>query len=676
MQPPPAAAAPALTLDARQQAVVAEARPHVQVLAGPGSGKTATLAARIARQITNGTPARQIVALTYTRMMRGELRARVLAQAPAGLPCVACGGTGKVSAQGSGMMVGCGVCLGTGQVAPGEPTVGTIHSFAAKVVRDAINGDLAGGSEVLALGWITSADFGIVAPDDLDLLIDAAYQAARKKVKKGDLKAGMHLAGTALGQWPPESAARQELVRRNLLTFDDLLTCLEIVAGAEGKGFGPALREVYPVAYVDEAQDLSRQIWSILRRWRPAQLMTFGDDGQAIFGFMARKRDGAPGRAEVEAQTDALSSGWPSERWPSAMLRLQMSACYRAVPEIVAFNDRLRAALTGAGACLLMGLDVTRAPAATGSAPVQVLVASEVDEGGALTVVDTVTGLLRAGVAPEAIVVLVRFWDLGETIAAALRSLHVPLAMPERGTTALATKQGRAYLGLVAGASRGAVDTVDAVAVMDAFGITGSRSVVDDANSSAIRDGVSLATALDWDSTSVCFPRGFWTAVVCAKTLGDLHTALEAGYKQIGAHLYAPLIAASEAGMEAVGRDGTPMDLTMWRVEASERDVARVKPGHVAISSIHGAKGREWPVVIVAGACEGVMPGPADKNDNDFNESARCLYTATTRARDVLRVVVPTTLRGKPRDPSRWLTTAGLAPANPAVPKADGPKEF
>lgn len=59
----------------------------------------------------------------------------------------------------------------------------------------------------------------------------------------------------------------------------------------------------------------------------------------------------------------------------------------------------------------------------------------------------------------------------------------------------------------------------------------------------------------------------------------------------------------------------------------------------VAISTIHGAKGLEWPVVFVPGVGEGLLPASfAEDTEESINEERRCLYVATSRAKALLHV--------------------------------------
>ena len=56
----------------------------------------------------------------------------------------------------------------------------------------------------------------------------------------------------------------------------------------------------------------------------------------------------------------------------------------------------------------------------------------------------------------------------------------------------------------------------------------------------------------------------------------------------------------------------------------------------IVVSTVHRAKGLEFPRVVVPDAQDGTYPHPFDRTDDDRNESARILYVAMTRAKDRL----------------------------------------
>lgn len=68
----------------------------------------------------------------------------------------------------------------------------------------------------------------------------------------------------------------------------------------------------------------------------------------------------------------------------------------------------------------------------------------------------------------------------------------------------------------------------------------------------------------------------------------------------------------------------------------------------IVLSTIHSAKGLEWPVVYVAGCAEGKFPRYSDTDEEDIRkkelaEELRCMYVAVTRAKDCLTVTFPQT---------------------------------
>ncbi|CAH2350838.1 putative ATP-dependent DNA helicase Srs2p [[Candida] railenensis] len=65
----------------------------------------------------------------------------------------------------------------------------------------------------------------------------------------------------------------------------------------------------------------------------------------------------------------------------------------------------------------------------------------------------------------------------------------------------------------------------------------------------------------------------------------------------------------------------------------------RENGGKVILSTIHGSKGLEWPVVFVPGLSEGIIPAKfAMDNGGTEDEERRCFYVATTRAKHLLYV--------------------------------------
>ena len=272
------------TLDTDQRAAAEHTARILRIDAGPGAGKTEVLAQRIVHMLTSGLyQPGQIVALTFTRSMAADLRRRITAALPPDLPCRACDGRGKFLPEHDGATgFDCGACYGTGRMSVEGVTIGTLHALAAKWVRLALKGDLAGGASVKALGLVLDHTFGLAVPEDVDdMLVMAQETIGKKKITQKALKEGLTLVGRALDNWPPHTEARRQLRARNLATYDDLLVMLRAAVTAQAAAPGEkTLRQMHPCLLVDEMQDLSALHWHIIQAWGPDAMTYVGDDAQ------------------------------------------------------------------------------------------------------------------------------------------------------------------------------------------------------------------------------------------------------------------------------------------------------------------------------------------------------------------------------------------------------------
>ena len=212
---------------AQRSAVLAEA-PVVAVIAGPGTGKTRTLTARIARLVAEGTPPESITAVTFTRQAAAEMRTRLETA------------LGPQRAQ--------------------ALTIGTFHAVALRQLPE--KAILTGAAaQAVAKDVLKAADCPLAPAEFLSRL------SARKNGMPAEL---------------PEAAAQayaEALAARNVRDLDDIL--LEALAAP------PADPRPFTHLLVDEFQDINALQHRLVQHWAACgqSLFVIGDPDQSIYGF-------------------------------------------------------------------------------------------------------------------------------------------------------------------------------------------------------------------------------------------------------------------------------------------------------------------------------------------------------------------------------------------------------
>ena len=243
------------------------------IIAGPGSGKTATLAARIAHLIQQGTDPKTILALSFTVKAAVELRERIAKTA--------------------------------GDAASGI-TGATFHSLCASILREQ-----AGAGE---------RDFTILNDAERDMILQKIWKAETGKSRYRGLGSYIEtrkrflllpgentlalegipaeLSGLAEEMGLPEAKPEQERLYRvyrehlqanGSLDFDGLIAeTVRLLAG--NPGLLAQYRERFSSLFVDEYQDINFAQYVLIRLLAPNSpgtqtLWVIGDPNQAIYGF-------------------------------------------------------------------------------------------------------------------------------------------------------------------------------------------------------------------------------------------------------------------------------------------------------------------------------------------------------------------------------------------------------
>jgi DNA helicase II / ATP-dependent DNA helicase PcrA len=283
-------------LNARQREAACHEGGALLILAGAGTGKTNTLAHRVAHLVLRGADPQRILLLTFSRRAAIEMTRRARRIASATLP---------------------GIRI---------PWSGTFHAIANRLIRmHAARLRLDPAFSVLDRGD---------AADLLDVLRhELGFSKSEKRFPRKDtcLAIYSHRVNTqaslkdTLEGWFPWCAEWQfELnklfktyVERKLdnqaLDYDDLL--LYWHAMMDDEGLARAIGECFDHVLVDEYQDTNVLQAEILRRLRPdgRGLTVVGDDAQAIYSFRAATVDNILGfQSQYQSQKIELQENYRS----------------------------------------------------------------------------------------------------------------------------------------------------------------------------------------------------------------------------------------------------------------------------------------------------------------------------------------------------------------------------
>ncbi len=610
---------PALT--AAQRAVVEHDGGRAVVLAVAGAGKTTTMVARVRHRVATGRcdPAATLV-VSFSRAAVAAVRAKLDAD-----PI-----TAAVEARTFHALAHRLLALGTDRTGAGPAADDVVSAIVRIARREAVDRD-----PDLADAW-QAADL-------------AAFTAYR-----GRALARLELPGLATRALPPSAIAEArppppdpehpahpalledfERVRaaRGWMDHDQLLVEAwlavhgdpAIVAGARGR---------WRTWLIDEAQDLNAVQLALLERltFGRDDVVLVGDDDQAIYGF----RGSTPGllrgyAAEHRARVLVLDEAFRSRAEPLAIAASLMAhAGATGGPERAHVRPR---AVRGPGGALT--LDVASGPdgearallaracthhGAGGAWRDQVVLLRRFDQAPALERAAARLGvpLRLEGVAP-----LVRHPEVVAAwagVALALGALHdAPPATRERAWR-------RWLLGPGAQTRPAALATARALAGSPGPGARAWRTHAPRGADPAVGERLAAIAAVAEDA---------------ARALSAAGTDPRRWPAGPGLRL--------RAALDLLGDAGPTPAATAY--EAWRRTVrARAPDDALLVTSVHRAKGLEWPVVHVPGMTAGVFPTGSDP------EERRLAYVAWTRARDALHLY-----RDGLRPPSPFLADGDVA---------------
>lgn len=620
----------------QREAVIHDSRTPLLIIAGAGSGKTNTLAHRVAHLILDGADSRRILLLTFSRRAAVEMTRR--AERIIRASCVATSNDTHAVAASANR-------IARARMHTGSLTwSGTFHAIANRLLRlhgHAIKLDPA----FTVLDRSDAADLMNLVRNELGLA-----KKARRFPKKGTCLAIYSRVVNArkpLEQclveafpWCEEWAeklrglfrayvsAKQE---RHVLDYDDLLLYWYYLM--EEPQLAERVRERFDHVLVDEYQDTNALQASILEHLRPdgSGLTVVGDDAQAIYGFRS---------ATVRNILD-----FPS-RFPVTAKLVTLAENYRSTQSILNATNALMAEAKECFAKQLFSRRPSQqkpilATVEDEMAQVDYVIERILDNREAGTDLKKQAVLFRTSHHSDALEVelarrnipYVKFGGLKFLEAAHVKDVLCALRWAENPTDSVAAFR---VLQLLPGVG-------PAVAKRIFEYVAGERHALQ----SLSRFTPPAATREMWPDTCQLFevignPNTEWR--------GQMHR-LRQWYQPLLEQIYdhaqvrlGDIEQLEQLSSEYPNRERFLSELTL-DPPSSTGDLAGpplLDEDYLILSTIHSAKGQEWDAVFLLNCVDGCIPSDLSTGDEkQVEEERRLLYVAMTRARNDLHLLHP-----------------------------------
>jgi DNA helicase-2/ATP-dependent DNA helicase PcrA len=588
------------------------------VIAGAGSGKTNTLAHRVAHLIVNGADPRRILLMTFSRRAASEMTKRVERIAR------------KVMGDNAGVM--------TDALA----WAGTFHGIGARLLREY--------AERIGLDpAFTIHD----REDSADLINLIRHEKGFSKTAdrfpaKGtclsiysrcvNAEAGIEqVLGSSFpwcAGWASElkelfSGYVEAKQRQNVLDYDDLL--LYWTQTMSDPGLADEIGSRFDHVLVDEYQDTNRLQSSILLALKPEGhgLTVVGDDAQSIYAFRA---------ATVRNILD-----FPGQFSPPANI-ITLDRNYRSTQTILAAANGV---IDLARERFTKNLWTDRI---SGAKPRLVTVRDEADQ--ARCIVEGVLENRESGTLLKQHAVLFRTSSHSGPLEVELTRRNIPFVKfgGLKFLDAAHIKDMLALLRFVEN-PRDRVAGFRLMHLIPGVGSTSAQRVLDAMAGSA--DPIAVLTGEkappragdDWKT---------FVGVVADISRSNWPADLERARLWYEPHLdrihedaetrRADLIQLEQIASGYPSRERFLTELTLDPPDATsdQAGVPLLDEDYLILSTIHSAKGQEWKSVYVLNVVDGCMPSDLGAGTSaELEEERRLLYVAMTRAKDDLHLIVP-----------------------------------
>ncbi|WP_458233018.1 ATP-dependent helicase [Roseateles sp. P5_E8] len=589
------------------------------VIAGAGSGKTKTLASRVARLVQAGADPSRILLLTFSRRAAGEMEQRV----------------GRVLHKVLG--------YSSSQAPPTFPWAGTFHGVGARLLRDYAD----------RIGL--APNFTILDRADAEDLMGMQRQALglAEKVErfpqKGSclaiysrvINAQLRLDQVLQQFYPWCFGALDELKQlfksyadakhqQHCLDYDDLLLFWAHMAA--DPSVAADLGQRFDHVLVDEYQDTNKLQAAILRGLKPTgqNLTVVGDDAQAIYSFRA---------AEVRNILD-----FPDQFDPPARI-VALEQNYRSTKPILdASNAVIAMAKNRHAKTLWSDKDSSERPR---------LVALQDEAAQAAWVADEVLRRREEGIRLIRQAVLFRTASHSAPLELELTRRNIPFKK-FGGLKFLESTHVKDVMSVLRWAEnlRGRLAGFRVSQLLAGFGQASARKLLD-----AIEASQDPCTALQ-EFKPPPAAAGDWSLlrdlIVDLSKNSEWPSDLERAVEWYQPHLErlhddAPIrladldqICRIAQGYGARERFLTELTLDPPNASSDESGVPSLDEDYLILSTIHSAKGQEWQAVHVLNVVDGCIPSDmATGSEEEIEEERRLLYVAMTRAKQHLSLLAP-----------------------------------
>jgi DNA helicase-2/ATP-dependent DNA helicase PcrA len=596
--------------DEQRQAVVHPGGPLL-VLAGAGTGKTRTLVTRAAWLSEQGVEPSRILLLTFTRRAADDMLSRA---------------------------AGCARPDG------GRITGGTFHAIAHRIIRRHAESfslppqfTVIDPSDVADLLDARRADHGLtstgrrapragVCADIYTRCVNA--QKTVTEVVRADFPWCTEYTGQ-LGELFGGYVAHKR--SHGLVDFDDLLLLWR--AALADPAAGPVLRGMFDAVLVDEYQDVNSVQADIVRLLMPEGgcLTCVGDDAQAIYGF----------RGADPQHLRELAATFPG------LTVVRLGRNYRSRHAVLRLANEVRPQSSG----LELALTATRE---TGAAPVLVRCYDEATQ--AREICAQVLAACEAGLDLRDQAVLVRAAHHSDVLEMELAARSIPYVKYGglRFTEAAHVKDFLAAARIVANPADD-LAWFRLLRLHEGIGSVSARRFIDvlrpadPAPFGRWKDAVGAAPRRAREDLTATI--GGLAAAAAVEPAGQRATAilaaldgpLRARYLDADIRI-ADLERLADAAASRPSLHDALVELAL-DPPVSASDLAgppRHDEDFLVISTVHSAKGLEWPVVHLPHLVDGAVPSDmALGTPGGLAEERRLFYVAVTRARDQLFLYAP-----------------------------------